>query len=93
MIRPGSWSHEVERRLRVTEPVIKFITVRMDEEEKRAGQGEGDSRYAQEAGAQPHAAAAAEAAAMPRSAEPRLLPKLRRRRKQSAAQPQITKQD
>ena len=27
---------EVERRLRVTEPVIKFITVRMDEEEKRA---------------------------------------------------------
>jgi small subunit ribosomal protein S6 len=26
---------EVERRLRVTEPVIKFITVRMDEEEKR----------------------------------------------------------
>ena len=26
---------EVERRLRVIEPVIKFITVRMDEEEKR----------------------------------------------------------
>ena len=26
---------ERERRLRVTEPVIKFITVRMDEEEKR----------------------------------------------------------
>jgi small subunit ribosomal protein S6 len=26
----------VERRLRVTEPVIKFITVRTDEEEKRA---------------------------------------------------------
>src|ERR1700685_550419 len=26
---------ELERRLRVTEPVIKFITVRMDEEEKR----------------------------------------------------------
>jgi small subunit ribosomal protein S6 len=25
----------LERRLRVTEPVIKFITVRMDEEEKR----------------------------------------------------------
>jgi len=25
---------ELERRLRVTEPVIKFITVRMDEEEK-----------------------------------------------------------
>jgi small subunit ribosomal protein S6 len=26
---------ELERRLRVSEPVIKFITVRMDEEEKR----------------------------------------------------------
>jgi small subunit ribosomal protein S6 len=26
---------ELERRLRVTEPVIKFITVRMDEEQKR----------------------------------------------------------
>ena len=26
---------ELERRLRVTEPVIKFITVRVDEEEKR----------------------------------------------------------
>jgi len=28
---------ELERRLRVTEPVIKFITVRIDEEEKRLG--------------------------------------------------------
>ena len=26
---------ELERRLRVTEPVIKFLTVRVDEEEKR----------------------------------------------------------
>jgi small subunit ribosomal protein S6 len=32
---PGSQISEIERRLRVTEPVIKFITVRMDEEEKR----------------------------------------------------------
>ena len=31
----GGLIAEVERRLRVTEPVIKFITVRMDEEEKR----------------------------------------------------------
>jgi small subunit ribosomal protein S6 len=31
----GALVAEVERRLRVTEPVIKFITVRMDEEEKR----------------------------------------------------------
>ena len=32
---PGSLISEIERRLRVSEPVIKFITVRMDEEEKR----------------------------------------------------------
>ena len=31
----GAVVMELERRLRVTEPVIKFLTVRMDEEEKR----------------------------------------------------------
>jgi small subunit ribosomal protein S6 len=31
----GQLITEIERRLRVSEPVIKFITVRMDEEEKR----------------------------------------------------------
>ena len=31
----GSLVTEIERRLRVSEPVIKFLTVRMDEEEKR----------------------------------------------------------
>jgi small subunit ribosomal protein S6 len=31
----GAAVHEVERRLRVTEPVIKFLTVRTDEEMKR----------------------------------------------------------
>src|SRR5579863_1011041 len=31
----GDMVHELERRLRVSEPVIKFITVRVDEEEKR----------------------------------------------------------
>ena len=31
----GPVVQELERRLRVSEPVIKFITVRMDEEEKR----------------------------------------------------------
>ena len=31
----GALVHEIERRLRVTEPVLKFITVRMDEEIKR----------------------------------------------------------
>src|SRR5579864_3151171 len=31
----GQLISELERRLRVTEPVIKFITVRVDEEQKR----------------------------------------------------------
>ena len=31
----GEMVHELERRLRVSEPVIKFITVRIDEEQKR----------------------------------------------------------
>jgi small subunit ribosomal protein S6 len=31
----GTLIHELERRLRVTEPVIKFLTVRIDEEQKR----------------------------------------------------------
>jgi small subunit ribosomal protein S6 len=31
----GEVVHELERRLRVTEPVIKFLTVRIDEEQKR----------------------------------------------------------
>src|SRR6201997_1786819 len=31
----GPVMHELERRLRVTEPVIKFLTVRVDEEQKR----------------------------------------------------------
>ncbi len=31
----GGLMHELERRLRVTEQVIKFLTVRIDEEQKR----------------------------------------------------------
>jgi len=31
----GPVIHELERRLRVSEPVIKFLTVRVDEEQKR----------------------------------------------------------
>lgn len=31
----GGLMHELERRLRVSEPVIKFLTVRIDEEQKR----------------------------------------------------------
>jgi len=33
----GKAIHEIERRLRVSEPVIKFISVRIDEEQKRLG--------------------------------------------------------
>jgi small subunit ribosomal protein S6 len=31
----GEMVHELERRLRVSEPVMKFLTVRIDEEQKR----------------------------------------------------------
>ena len=31
----GGLVHELERRLRVTEPVIKFLSVRIDQEQKR----------------------------------------------------------
>jgi small subunit ribosomal protein S6 len=31
----GGLIHELERRLRVTEPVLKFLSVRIDEEQKR----------------------------------------------------------
>ena len=31
----GAVMHELERRLRVTEPVIKFLTVRTDEDQQR----------------------------------------------------------
>jgi len=33
----GGLVHELERRLRVSEPVIKFLSVRTDEEQKRLG--------------------------------------------------------
>lgn len=55
---------ELERRLRVTEPVIKFITVRVDEEEKRLAKvkaARGVRRKPAESA--PVAPAAAEAAA------------------------------
>lgn len=69
---------ELERRLRVSEPVIKFITVRMDEEEKRLAKvralrasrrklsAEPQQQQAQPQQAQPQPpAAAAPAAAAP----------------------------
>jgi small subunit ribosomal protein S6 len=66
---PGSAIHEVERRLRVTEPVIKFITVRVDEEQKRLDKVK-KIRDSRRRGQGTHAAAAAEAAAQQAAAEP-----------------------
>ena len=72
----GAMVKEVERRLRVTEPVIKFITVRVDVEQKRMAKvkalrdakvrGKGTRGQAAEAAAAAAAAnAAAETAAAP----------------------------
>ena len=64
----GQEIHELERRLRVTEPVIKFLTVRVDLEQKRAdkikkireshAKGKGASAPAAEAGSEPAPATA-----------------------------------
>jgi small subunit ribosomal protein S6 len=73
----GSLITEIERRLRVSEQVIKFITVRMDEEEKRLAKVKAlrDSkvkRSAQPVAQTPQAPAAAPdaEAAAPAAAEP-----------------------
>ena len=58
----GGMVKEVERRLRVTEPVIKFITVRVDEEQKRLAKIKA-LRDTKVRGRGTRAAAAAEAAA------------------------------
>ncbi|MGH9587011.1 MAG: 30S ribosomal protein S6 [Acidobacteriaceae bacterium] len=66
----GKLVAELERRLRVSEPVIKFITVRMDEEQKRLDKVKALRATRKKVSAQPAAApttesapAAAEAAA------------------------------
>jgi small subunit ribosomal protein S6 len=64
---------ELERRLRVTEPVIKFITVRIDEEEKRLAKVKalrGTRRKVSAEHTAPAAAPAAIAAAAPAAAPP-----------------------
>ncbi len=53
----GAIVHEVERRLRVTEPVIKFLTVRTDEELKRLDKINNIRDSKKKASAQPAAAA------------------------------------
>jgi len=58
----GGMVKEVERRLRVTEPVIKFMTVRVDEEQKRLAKVKA-IRDTKVRGRGTRAAAAAEAAA------------------------------
>ncbi|MGA8939573.1 MAG: 30S ribosomal protein S6, partial [Acidobacteriaceae bacterium] len=73
---PASLISEIERRLRVSEPVIKFITVRMDEEDKRVAKikAHRDAHVKRSALPQVNAAAEAEvapvAAAEPVAAEP-----------------------
>jgi small subunit ribosomal protein S6 len=64
----GALVAEVERRLRVTEPVIKFITVRMDQEEKRADKIKAIRATRKKLSAQP-AAAAETTEAAPAAAE------------------------
>jgi len=65
----GAVVAELERRLRVSEPVIKFITVRMDEEEKRLAKIKAIRASRRKLSAEPAAAAPAAAVAAP-AAEP-----------------------
>jgi small subunit ribosomal protein S6 len=61
---------ELERRLRVTEPVIKFITVRIDEEEKRLAKVKALRGVRRSANVEHAAPAATPAAATPVAAAP-----------------------
>jgi small subunit ribosomal protein S6 len=61
---------ELERRLRVTEQVIKFITVRMDEEEKRLAKVKALRGVRRKVNNEPAPAAVAPATASAAAAEP-----------------------
>jgi len=61
----GAMVHEVERRLRVTEPVIKFLTVRTDEELKRLDKVKKLRDAKKKVSAQPAAVAAPVTPAIP----------------------------
>jgi len=65
----GPVVQELERRLRVTEQVIKFITVRMDEEEKRLAKVRALRGVRRKASAE-SASAAAESTAPAEKSEP-----------------------
>ena len=60
----GAVVHELERRLRVTEQVIKFLTVRVDEEQKRLDKVKALRDARKKVSAQPVAAAPAPVAAV-----------------------------
>ena len=64
---PASLIHEIERRLRVSEQVIKFITVRTDEEDKRVAKikKHRDAHVKRSAQPQPGSQPVAEPAAQP----------------------------
>ena len=64
----GPVIHELERRLRVTEPVIKFLTVRVDEEQKRLAKIKALRDAKKKVSAQP--APAEESAAVPAAEAP-----------------------
>ena len=66
----GAVMHELERRLRVTEPVIKFLTVRIDEEQKRLDKIKALREARKKVSAQPAAAAPVEEAATPAAEAP-----------------------
>jgi small subunit ribosomal protein S6 len=66
----GPAIHELERRLRVSEPVIKFLTVRVDEEQKRLDKIKKLRDAKKKVSAQPAAAAAEEGAAAPAAEAP-----------------------
>jgi small subunit ribosomal protein S6 len=61
----GAGVLELERRLRVTEPVIKFITVRIDEEEKRLAKVKALRGVRRKVSAEPTAAPVAAPASTP----------------------------
>ena len=66
----GPVIHELERRLRVSEPVIKFLTVRVDEEQKRLDKIKKLRDAKKKVSAQPAAAATEEGAAAPAAEAP-----------------------
>jgi len=66
----GGMVKEIERRLRVNEPVIKFLTVRVDEEQKRMAKIKAIRDTKVRGKGTRAAAAAAEAAAVPEPLTP-----------------------